>query len=140
MLIIKMIHKQRFRFLQALSFTVILLFIALGPAYQQVLNQDSILLRSWTMYAYEGLNLCHAQFYILEPNQEKKPINWLRTLGYADLQKAPLSLRRLIGCEEALNVGKQLRTKLGSQVDLRLTARVSEQYGWRVQYRDLPIP
>lgn len=92
------------------------------------------------MYAGEGLHVCDPSFFVVEPGGKRRSINWLQVLGYPHPQDAPISLRRIEGCREALDIGRRLRAHIGLEVDLRLTARISTPYGWTTAYEDHSIP
>ncbi len=121
-------------------FFIILAWMALGPAYRQVLGGSSQIFRPWIMFKNAGIDpdtegdLMDATFYVAA-NGELKEINRFEVLGYGNPKHAPVEVFRITGESGIEFVAERLCEKLGNGADLRVKARAATTEGWKARYR-----
>lgn len=122
------------------AFVLLAAFILFSPVPQQVFGASSPLLRGWTMYDGYGINICTMTLHLVSPEGKPEQIDWLKILGFPHHPTAPLRLRRITGPQQAFEIAAEVKSKLPSGSDLRMTARVSTLSGWMEICRDFPVP
>ena len=124
---------------RAVVFTLLALYIVLGPSYKQVLKGKSNVLRGWRMYYGRGFGVCDVEFYIRHPDGRIEYIDHFKALGYDKLLKLHHHSRRIRRAEGVLEVAQRMRQKVGNDVDLRVNARIGTRDGWKTLYVDKRI-
>ena len=124
---------------RVVAFTLLTLYVVLGPSYKQVLKGNSNVLRGWRMYYGRGFGVCDVEFYIQHPDGRIEYIDHFKVLGYNKLLKLHHHSRRIRKEKGVLEVAERLRQKVGNDVDLRVNARIGTRDGWETLYVDKRI-
>ena len=124
---------------RAAVFTLLMLYIVLGPFYKQVLKGKSNALPAWRMYYGRGFGVCDVEFYIRHPDGRIEYIDHFKALGYDKLLKLHHHSRRIRRAKGVLEVGQGMRQKVGDTADLRVNARIGTRDGWKTLYVDKRI-
>jgi len=127
------------RNLRGALFLAVVLFMAFGPAYQQVFRRECRALRAWVMFEGYGLNIWQVRFRIERPDGSGEEVKWMALLGYADGRKAPADLRKITQIGQTFAIAKEVRKRLPAEDKLFMSARVSGEDGWTEIYRDYSI-
>ena len=120
-------------------FFIILAWMALGPAYRQVVGGSSPIFRQWMMFREYGAGLdtgeglMDAAFYI-NTDGELEEINRFEILGYDNPKRAPEEIFEIMGKPGIERVSEKLCRELGDGADLRVKARMATTNGWKTLY------
>ncbi len=117
-----------FRKIRAFTFVIILAWMALGPAYRQVLGGKNEVFRKWTMFSMKGLDLVDARFYMVKDGNLRE-INRFEILGYENRFRAPKEIFRIKGSDGVISIANLLCEKLGSDADIRVKSRIATRKG-----------
>lgn len=120
--------------IRVFTFVIILAWMALGPAYRQVLGGKNEIFRKWTMYGNRGLDMVDASFYKVK-NGKLQEMNRFKILGYENRLSAPKEVFRIEGNEGVISVVNKLCEKLGGDADIRVKSRIATRKGWELQYK-----
>ena len=124
---------------RAVAFTLVILYIGLGPFYRQVLKGKGDAIPAWQMYFGRGIGVCDVEFYIRHPDGRIEYIDHFKTLGYDKLLNVHHYSRRIRWAKGVLEVGQRMREKVGETADLRVNARIGTREGWKPLYVDKRI-
>ncbi len=127
------------RNLRGALFLAVVLFMALGPSYQQVFRRECRALRAWVMFEGYGLNIWQVKFRIERPDGSGEEVKWMALLGYPDARKAPADWRKITQSAKAFEIAKEIRQRLPAGDKLFMSARVSSEDGWTEIYHDFSI-
>jgi len=117
--------------LRGAAFAALALYVALSPAWHQVLGGDLELPRAWRMFASAGVGLVDARFRVREDDGRERPLDRYEALGIALPRAAPARIRRPRGAVEFWALVRELCERLPG-ADLRADVRVATRAGWRV--------
>lgn len=110
----------------------LLAFMIFGPSYRQIVGSKNRIFRNWVMFKGIGVGMIDPDYFVLEPDGKRKPIDRFAVLGFSSRWEAPKLLRRIRGRYNLDQVNRQLCAKLGPGVDLRAITRRSTRLGWQV--------
>ena len=124
---------------RAVAFTLLMLYIVLGPFYRQAVKGAIKAFPAWRMYYGRGFGVCDVEFYIRHPDGRIEYIDHFKTLGYDKLLKLHHYSRRIRWATGVLEVGQRMRQEVGDTADLRVNARIGTRDGWKTLYVDKRI-
>ena len=109
--------------------SILILYLALGPAVVQVLDVDTELFLRWTMFNTGANPMCLVEYRASAPGGAMTRVDRFAWLGITDRDFAPPEVALIRSPEQALEVGRKLcRERPGS--DLRVFARCPHQGAW----------
>lgn len=108
-------------------------FMALAPAWPQVLGERSRFARDWELFHELGVGLARVDYSVRARDGALTPIDRYAALGYADRRLAPKWLRTISGEAGVVAVGRKLCERLGA-VEVRAHADIATMAGWVTKF------
>lgn len=105
--------------------------MTLGAVVRQGFGFEVPWLPAWHMYRGFGVGLIEVTLTRVTPNGEL-PVDRLAVLGHTSWRTTPMNVRRIEHPSQLQRQVQQICAALGSEVDLRVRARVARRWGWEV--------
>jgi hypothetical protein len=123
--------------LRAITFIVVLCFMAVGPFYDQVLQRRDLrpALPRWVMFAGAGLHVVDVEFRERGADGSERVLDRFEVLGYEPPREAPSSVWRIKGQRGTWKVARRICDARGAGVDIRATSRHATRKGWEPGYQ-----
>ena len=110
-------------------------WIALSPAYRQVLGGDSEWFPRWVMFHGFGRNVCDVTFFtVAEDGTRRERIDRFEVLGRSRSWSENKSLVRMNDKAAVAKVGRRLCRAMEPDTDLRAVARCGSRGKWRTRF------